>query len=152
MHPLNLPAFDAKIRQNDCEHAEIYDRLRRRYVALTPEEWVRQHFTNYLIEHLHYPPGLLANEVSLNVNGAKRRCDSVLYDRNGGRPRLIVEYKAPDVRITQHAFNQISSYNSVLRVDYLIVTNGLEHYILHIDYTQKTAQYLPAVPDFADLA
>ena len=92
----------------------IFDFLRRRYVALTPEEWVRQHFTHYLVEHLAYPAALLANEVSLNVGGALRRCDSVLYARQGGRPRLIVEYKAPDVAITQHVFNQIAAYNSVL--------------------------------------
>ena len=129
----------------------IFDFLRRRYVALTPEEWVRQHFTHYLVEHLAYPAALLANEVSLNVGGALRRCDSVLYARQGGRPRLIVEYKAPDVAITQHVFNQIAAYNSVLRANYLIVTNGLDHYCCRMDYAGGRVKYLPAVPHYDEL-
>ncbi len=151
MQALNLPPYEIKTRMREDGHTEIFDFLRNRYVALTPEEWVRQHFTHYLTDHLHYPKALLANEVSLCVNGNTRRCDSVLYDKNGGIPRLIVEYKAPDVAITQHVFNQISSYNSVLQADYLIVTNGLNHYCLHIDYKNHTATYLPGIPDYSSL-
>lgn len=151
MQVLNLPPFGAKIRRRADGREEIYDPLRRRYICLTPEEWVRQHFCHYLTHHLSYPAGLLANEVTLCIRGVSRRCDSVLYDRNGGRPRLIVEYKAPDVPITQEVFNQISSYNSVLRADYLIVSNGMEHYVLHVDYAARRAEYLPAVPHFDQL-
>lgn len=152
MQTLNLPPYEIKTRRRDDGRLEIFDTLRRRYVALTPEEWVRQHFTHYLTDHLHYPAALLANEVSLTVNGTTRRCDSVLYDRNGGRPRLIVEYKAPDVAITQHVFDQISSYNSILRADYLVVSNGMSHYCLHMDYASRTAEYLPEIPDFSELS
>lgn len=151
MIALNLPPFALKTTRRDGRTA-IFDFLRRRYVALTPEEWVRQHFTHYLVDHLGYPAALLANEVSLNVGGALRRCDSVLYRSDNGRPRLIVEYKAPEVGITQHVFDQIASYNSVLRADYLVVSNGLTHYCCRMDYAQGRVDYLPAVPRYAELA
>lgn len=151
MISLNLPSFEIKLRTRPDGRHDVFDFLRRRYVALTPEEWVRQHFTHFLVEHLHYPAGLLANEVSLTLNGVTRRCDSVLYHREGGRPRLICEYKAPEVPVTQRVFDQICSYNSVLRTDYLIVSNGLEHYALSIDYDRQQAQFLPGIPDFHTL-
>lgn len=150
MIPLNLPAFAIKTT-NRQGRTLVYDVLRRRYVALTPEEWVRQHFIHFLLEHKHYPAALLANEVTLQLNGTRRRCDSVLYARDGGQPRLIVEYKAPDVRITQAVFNQISAYNYALRVDYLIVSNGLEHYCCRMDYAGRRPVFLRDVPDYAEL-
>ncbi len=150
MISLNLPPFDIKLAVQNGRQS-VFDFLRRRYVALTPEEWVRQHFTHFLVEHKGYPAALLANEVSLNVGGANRRCDTVLYRREGGKPRVIVEYKAPDIAITQQVFNQISSYNSVLRADYLIVSNGLAHYCCHIDYARQTFSYLPDIPAYTEL-
>ena len=89
--------------------------------------------------------------MTLQLNGTRRRCDSVLYARDGGQPRLIVEYKAPDVRITQAVFNQISAYNYALRVDYLIVSNGLEHYCCRMDYAGRRPVFLRDVPDYAEL-
>lgn len=150
MTPLNLPQYPVKIREQEG-HTDIYDFLRRRYIRLTPEEWVRQHFTHYLVEHKKYPAGLLANEVTINVGGIARRCDSVLYHRQGGNPRVIVEYKAPSINITQAVFQQIYSYNSVLRADYLIVSNGMAHYCCHIDYNHKTVSYLDHIPDYSEL-
>lgn len=150
MIPLNLPPFAIKTSQR-AGHPVIYDFLRRRYVALTPEEWVRQHFTHFLVESKHYPPGLLANEVTLRVGRNLRRCDSVLYHREGGTPRVIIEYKAPHIAITQEVFNQISGYNSILHADYLFVSNGLTHYCCRIDYTRLAVSYLPEVPDYAEL-
>lgn len=150
MISLNLPTYEIKITGRGGR-AAIFDFLRRRYVALTPEEWVRQHFVHYLVEHKGYPAALLANEVSLRVGGAARRCDSVLYHREGGRPRVVIEYKSPEVSITQQVFNQIQAYNSVLRADYLIVSNGLVHYCCRMDYERLTAEYLPDIPDYADL-
>lgn len=151
MTPLNLPPYEISLRPGAAGRTEIYDFLRRRFVTLTPEEWVRQHFTHYLVDHKGYPAALLANEVSLNVGGAARRCDSVLFDKNGGRPRLIVEYKAPEVKITQEVFTQISSYNSVLHADYLLVSNGLSHYACRISYTDMSVSFLPDIPDFSAL-
>lgn len=147
MIPLNLPVFEIKISKRN-NRLYVFDPLRRREVALTPEEWVRQHFCNFLIHSLHYPASLLANEVSLTFGGMRRRCDTVLYHRVGGKPRVIVEYKAPHVAITQETFNQISAYNSVLRADYLIVSNGLQHFCCKMDYDNRTFCYLTEIPDY----
>jgi hypothetical protein len=151
MIPLNLPPFDIKLKKDAEGDILVHDFLRRKWLKLTPEEWVRQHFTHYLVEQKHYPAGLLANEVGININGNIRRCDTVLYDRQGMRPRVIVEYKAPHVNITQEVFHQISSYNSVLRADYLIVSNGLHHYSCKLDYEKNSMRYLKEVPDFTEL-
>jgi hypothetical protein len=147
MIPLNLPAFNIKIVKRNNRFM-VFDPLRRRYITLTPEEWVRQHFTNYLIAHLHYPPGLLANEISLNLGGANRRCDTVLYHRTEKRPQMIIEYKAPQIPITQEVFNQITSYNSALKADYLVVSNGVNHYCCKMNYTDRTFVYLKDIPTY----
>lgn len=128
----------------------IFDVLRRRFVAVTPEEWVRQHFIHYLIDHKGYPQALLANEISLTLNDMWRRCDSVLYTADM-QPRMIMEYKAPTVAITQEVFNQICAYNAVLRVPYLTVSNGLTHYCCHIDYDTNTTTFLPDIPEYSQL-
>ena len=104
MLELNLPPFDKKITKKDNK-AFILDIIRRQYVALTPEEWVRQHFVHFLIKQKDYPQSLMANEVQLKLNGMSRRCDTVVYDRTL-RPRVIIEYKAPTVNITQKVFDQ----------------------------------------------
>lgn len=150
MISLNLPTFQIKTTHRNGR-TQIYDFLRRRYVTLTPEEWVRQHFTHFLVDHLGYPAALLGNEVTIDVGSVARRCDTVLYRREGGTPRLIVEYKAPDIPISERVFNQISAYNSVLRADYLIVSNGVEHYCCHLDYVHRTAEFLPGIPRHAEL-
>ena len=137
MFALNLPAFDARITQRNGKNV-IFDVIRRRYVALTPEEWVRQHFTHFLLKEKGYPQGLLANEVQINLNGTRKRCDTVLYNRDL-TARMIVEYKAPTVEITQAVFDQITRYNMVLKVDYLIVSNGLNHYCCRMDLTVATS-------------
>ena len=121
--------------------------LRRRYIALTPEEWVRQHFVHYLTEHKGYPAALMANEVSLSIGNKKLRADSVLYDRQL-RPRMIVEYKAPSVAITQKVFDQIAAYNILLHVDYLVVSNGLRHYCCQMDYDNRSYKFLDEIPDY----
>ena len=150
MIPLNLPSFNIKTKVQGGRTL-VFDFLRRRYVTLTPEEWVRQHFVHFLVEHKGYPAALLGNEVGLKVGGVSRRCDSVLYHRDGGRPRAIVEYKAPSVPITQQVFTQIASYNSVLRADYLFVTNGINHYCCHIDYEAGNVEYLREIPAYSEL-
>ena len=115
MYELNLPKYGIKIA-NENGHLTIFDVLRRKYVALTPEEWVRQHFVHYLIGHKGYPQTLMANEIQLAIGNKKLRCDSVLYDRSL-KPRMIIEYKAPTVNITQKVFDQITVYNMLLHVD-----------------------------------
>ena len=130
MLSLNLPSYEIKIAERNGKNV-IFDIIRRRYVALTPEEWVRQHFVHFLLAHKGYPQALMANEVQVQLNGTKKRCDTVLYRRDL-TARMIVEYKAPEIEITQKVFDQITRYNMVLKVDYLIVSNGLQHYCCRI--------------------
>ena len=146
MQELNLPSFERKITTKD-DKPMIFDVIRRQYVALTPEEWVRQHFVHLLIEHKGFPQALMANEVQLKLNGMSRRCDTVVYNREL-KPRIIVEYKAPTVNITQQVFDQICRYNMVLQVDYLIVSNGLVHYCCRIDYTTRSYTFLQEIPHY----
>ena len=122
MQALNLPKTDLKVITKDGKQ-QIFDILRRKYVALTPEEWVRQQFVNYLILHKGYPSECIGNEISITLNGTKKRCDSVVYGQNA-QPAMIVEYKSPQVEITQQVFEQISRYNIKLKVKWLIVSNG----------------------------
>lgn len=150
MQQLNLPPFNIKVAEREGQ-TTIYDFLRHRYLRLTPEEWVRQHFTHFLVEHKGYPTALLANEVTIDVNGVARRCDSVLYKAAGGMPRMIIEYKAPHIHITQSVFQQIYSYNSVLRADYLIVSNGINHYCCHVDYDNMRVDLLKDIPNYIEL-
>lgn len=148
---LNLPPFAVQMRRDDDSRrggAEIYDALRRRWVALTPEEWVRQHFVNFLIVARGYPRLLMANEVPLKFNGTSRRADTVIYDRSL-QPLVIVEYKAPSVEITQKVFDQIARYNSVLGAAYLIVSNGLAHYCCRFDGTAY--RFLADIPSYGDV-
>ncbi len=149
MLSLNLPPYATKIAVRDGKNT-IWDIIRRKYVALTPEEWVRQHFVHFLVEHKGYPASLLANEVALTLNGTSRRCDTVLYDRTLS-PRMIIEYKAPHIPITQKVFDQICRYNLVFRVDYLIVSNGLSHYCCRMDYAHQSYQFLQDVPSYGEL-
>lgn len=149
MPELNLPSFDKKVIQKDGKPF-IFDIIRRQYVALTPEEWVRQHFVHFLIGTKGYPQSLMANEVQLKFNGMSRRCDTVVYDRTL-RPRVIVEYKAPTVNITQQVFDQICRYNMVLQVDYLIVSNGLTHYCCKVDNTTHTYTFLKDIPSYEEV-
>lgn len=146
MFELNLPKFETKIIEREGKPA-IFDNLRRCYVALTPEEWVRQHFIHYLIEFKHYPATLMSNEVSLELNGTKKRCDTVVYDRSL-RPRIIVEYKAPTVRIGKEVFAQVARYNLVLKVEYLIVSNGINHYCCRMNYQNNTFEFVSDIPEY----
>lgn len=149
MQELNLPKYEIRIGRKDGR-LTIFDFLRRRYVALTPEEWVRQHFTHFLVEHKSYPQGLLANEVELSVGEKSLRCDSVLYDRSL-RPRMIVEYKAPHIKLTQKVFQQIATYNLLLHVDYLVVSNGIEHHCVKMDYENEKYLFLEDIPEYKNL-
>ena len=149
MYELNLPKYGIKIA-NENGHQTIFDVLRRKYVALTPEEWVRQHFVHYLIEHKGYPQSLMANEIQLAIGNKKLRCNSVLYDRSL-KPRMIIEYKAPTVNITQKVFDQITIYNMLLHVDYLVVSNGIKHYCCRMDYENQKYLFLDDIPDYQEI-
>ncbi len=147
---LNLPQFDYRLSHDYDGVTRIFDCLRGKFVALTPEEWVRQHFVNYLITQRGYPRGLMANEVSLKLNRTARRCDTLIYSRTG-RPIAIVEYKAPSVAITQTVFDQIARYNSVIGAKCLIVSNGLTHYCCRFNCDSQSYSFLRDIPRYDEL-
>ncbi|WP_024993991.1 type I restriction enzyme HsdR N-terminal domain-containing protein [Phocaeicola paurosaccharolyticus] len=146
MLSLNLPSYEPKISIKEGKRF-IFDILRKKYIALTPEEWVRQNFVQYLINFKGFPKGLLANEVKISLNNTIKRCDTVLYSRDMSA-KLIVEYKAPHIEITQAVFDQITRYNMVLKVEYLIISNGMNHYCCKIDYTNNSYTFLKDIPSY----
>jgi len=143
---LNLPPAKLKLSRG-YGILKVFDSLRNKYVVLTPEEYVRQYFTSWLVSCLNYPVSLMANEIGIELNGTKKRCDTVVFNSDGS-PFMIIEYKAPDVAISQQVFDQIVRYNMVLRAKYLTVTNGLNHYCCMIDYNRQTYRFIPTVPDY----
>ena len=149
MTRLNLPPFEIKLRGTKAQ-PQIFDILRKKYIALTPEEWVRQHFVHFLVEHKGYPAALMANEIQLKVGEKTLRADSVLYSRDL-KPRMIIEYKAPTVPLTQRVFDQISAYNLLLHVDFLVVSNGVQHVFCKMDYARQSYDMQSDIPDYAEL-
>jgi hypothetical protein len=148
MLDLNLPSASLRIRKQEGKNY-VFDRLRKQYVRLTPEEYVRQHFISFLIEYKQYPEGLLSNEVTIELGNVKRRCDTVLYDKLL-HPLMIIEYKSPDVPLTQQVFDQISRYNISLQVPWLIVSNGLQHYCCFVDKEKGGCSFFKEIPPYAE--
>ena len=149
MQTLNLPQATVKITEQAGKRL-IFDPVRKKYVALTPEEWVRQHFIHFLISYKGYPAELVANEVSITLNKTSKRCDSVVYN-NYLEPLVIIEYKAPSVPITEEVFNQVIRYNMALHVEYLIVSNGLQHYCCKINYQTGEIAFLKEIPPYGEI-
>ncbi|MBX3044197.1 MAG: type I restriction enzyme HsdR N-terminal domain-containing protein [Candidatus Kapabacteria bacterium] len=144
---LNLPEYSFKFREDSFGCAEIYDQFRKRYIKLTPEEWVRQNFAVYLTKYLEYPQSRLKLEKTVKIGNSQKRCDIVYFDKNLG-PEIIVECKSADIVIKRSPFAQIAMYNSLLKVKYLIVTNGLTHYIMQIDYLNNKFEILNYIPAY----
>ena len=147
MQKLNLPEYEFRIKREEAKTL-IFDGIRKKYVVLTPEEWVRQNFIKFLKAEKKYPESLMAVEKQIKVNGNPRRFDLLIYSRKG-QPNLIVEFKAPNIKITQETFDQVVRYNMVLRVEYVVVTNGLQHFACQIDYEKNSYSFLKDIPDFA---
>jgi len=147
---LNLPAYSFKFRSGDDGKALIFDEIRKKFVVLTPEEWVRQHFVNCLVTEKSYPKGLVAVEVMFKMNKLTRRADILVYDKKG-EPVLIVECKAPTVKISAAVFDQIVSYNLKFRLKYIVVTNGLKHYACSTDLDKGQWSFLDSIPDYESL-
>lgn len=145
----NLPPHQLKLRYENSRK-EIFDIIRKRWLVLTPEEEVRQRFLHYMIDHKFYSPGLLAVEYSLKVNNLKRRADIIAFN-SFGHPVLMVECKAPSVKINQKVFDQIARYNLSMRVDYLVVTNGLEHFCCQMDFEKQRYYFLEDIPDYKNI-
>lgn len=145
---LNLPRCDLPIR-DASDGRSVFDAIRRKFVRLTPEEWVRQHFLRYLTDHRHYPAALIAVEMGFRFQGMMRRADIVVHGRQGA-PFLLIECKAPDVKIVQATFDQVSSYNRVVEARFLAVTNGLKHFCWRIDSESGRYEFLDGLPRFDD--
>lgn len=146
MQKLNLPEFSFRIKTEGGK-SFVFDSLRKKFVRLTPEEWVRQNFVQFLILEKNFSVSLIAVEASVNVNNNSQRADLVIYDRNA-QPLVIAEFKAPGIKISQQTFDQIVRYNMRLKVPFLIVSNGLEHYCCKINYSDGSYSFLPEIPDF----
>jgi len=146
---LNLPEYSFRISGEEGSEM-IFDAIRRKYVRLTPEEWVRQNFVRYLIEEGKYPPGLIGIEVMSAFNNLKKRVDILVHDR-AGKPVMIIECKAPDVKIDDEVFDQAVCYNMGFRVPYLVVTNGIDHYACRIDHELKKYDFLNVIPLYDDI-
>ncbi|CAL2078856.1 MULTISPECIES: type I restriction enzyme HsdR N-terminal domain-containing protein [Tenacibaculum] len=146
MQKLNLPTYKFRLKSNENKTL-IFDNLRKKYLVLTPEEWVRQHFVQFLIEEKKYPVTLIALEKQLTINNLKKRTDIVIFSSDG-TPNIIVECKAPKIKIAQDTFDQIARYNLKLNANYLIVTNGLEHYFCQLDKENETYVFLKDIPDY----
>ena len=146
MPQLNLPNATLKTKLVGGT-TQVFDAVRKKYLVLTPEEWVRQHFIHYLNSEKKYPLGLMGVEQMVKYNEQSTRADIVLYTSEGN-PNMIVECKAPKVKITQDTFNQIAKYNFKLRVDFLVVTNGMQHFCCAMDYENNKITFLEEIPHF----
>jgi len=141
---LNFPKFPYRIKNTE-NNISIFDQIRKKYVVLQPEEWVRQHCLHYLIDIKNYPKSLINVEKELRLHQLRKRYDIVVYKPNGD-VHLVVECKAPGVQIKQDTFDQIARYNLALKADLLMVTNGINHYYCQMDYEDETYNFLRDLP------
>ncbi|QLE00032.1 type I restriction enzyme HsdR N-terminal domain-containing protein [Galbibacter sp. BG1] len=146
MQALNFPAYQFRFKNSENK-VQIFDPIRKKFIQLQPEEWVRQHVVSFLISEKNYPKSLINVEKELLVNTLKRRYDVLVYNSNGSI-ELVVECKAPSVKITQATFDQIARYNLSLKAEYLMVTNGLDHYFCKMDYQQEKYIFLKDIPPY----
>lgn len=146
MQQLRFPSYSFRLKNRENKPF-IFDAIRKKYVSLTPEEWVRQHVVLFLIETHNYPKSLINCEKEFTVNGTKKRYDVVVFRPNGSI-YLLVECKAPNIAITQNTFDQIARYNLTINATYLMVTNGLDHYYCQMDYEQQLYHFLRQIPAY----
>lgn len=142
MHKLKLPPFQYKVKEANGK-VWIFDGIRKKYVVLTPEEWVRQHFIHYLIDQLKYPKPLIKVEAGLKYNQQLKRCDILVYNREG-KPWMVVECKSPDVDLDEKTAYQVSVYNKTLTADYVAITNGIRNYCFEVSDTVRSLKDFPA--------
>ena len=147
MQKLNFPTYSFRLKNRENKRF-IFDDIRKKFVVLQPEEWVRQHCINYLVVHKNYPKTLINVEKELKINGLTKRYDIVVYNSDGSI-HLIVECKSPKININQDTFDQIARYNLTLNATYLMVTNGINHYYCAMDFEAERYQFLKDIPDYA---
>lgn len=149
MYKLSLPEYNFACKKiNDVDF--LFDIIRKKYVKITPEEWVRQHIVHFLITEKKYPASLIGVEVSLTYNKMQKRADIVCYNSQA-QPLVLIECKAPSITITQSVFEQIATYNAIFKVPYLVVSNGIAHYACTINYEEKSFLFLKDIPSYGDL-
>jgi hypothetical protein len=146
LQELNFPKFSFRFKNSENK-ISIFDVIRKRFVILQPEEWVRQHCIHYLIENKGYPKSLINVEKELLVNNLRKRYDIVVFNPNGSI-YLIVECKSPKITINQNTFDQIAQYNLSLNASYLMITNGLNHYYCQMDFKEEKYQFLKDIPEY----
>ena len=147
--PLNLPVYPLRLK-DEAGLRWVFDEVRKKFLVLTPEEWVRQHLVHFLIQQKQFPKSLIQLEGGLKYNGLQKRSDILVFNQLGEKI-LLVECKAPSVKITQDVFDQIARYNFVHRVQWLLVSNGLEHFCCKLDWETESYQFLPELPLFSQL-
>jgi hypothetical protein len=149
MEPLNLPTYFFRLKE-DKGKKYIFDEIRRRFVLLTPEEWVRQHLVNFLVKVKNYPRALISVEKGFNLNRNRQRYDLLIYN-NLGKPLMIVECKAPGMEINQQVFDQAGRYNNQHKAGYMLITNGIKHFCCSINIENRQYAFLSDIPDFKEL-
>ena len=149
MQTLNLPTFEFNFKA-EGKKTKIFDAIRGGYFVLTPEEWVRQNMIQFLIAHRNFPKGLIALEKGIKLNGMQKRFDGLVYQKNG-EPILLMEYKAPSIKISQATIDQVSRYNLNFKVPYLLISNGLNHCVAKIDWKNETFEFLKDIPYYETL-
>jgi len=143
---LNLPEYTFRLKDESGKEY-IFDEIRKKFLLLTPEEWVRQNFIKFLVAEKQYPASLIAIETGLKYNQLQKRADVLIYNKVG-QADILIECKATGIKITQHVFDQIARYNMAFRVNYLIVTNGLNHFCCKMDYSNNSYFFLKDIPQF----
>lgn len=146
MLKLNFPTYSFRFKNSENK-VSIFDAIRKKFVILQPEEWVRQHCVSYLIIEKNYPKSLINVEKELIINDLKKRYDIVVFNPDGSI-HLIVECKAPKIAIKQSTFDQVARYNLALNATYLMVTNGLNHYYCQMDFDAEKYHFLKDIPDY----
>jgi len=149
MQQLNLPQYPLKIKEENGT-CYIFDVIRKKYLVLQPEEWVRQNFIQFLVNDKNYASSLIVIEKGLKLNELQKRADIVIYDSQAN-PIVLIECKAPKVKVNQEVFEQVARYNMVFKVPYLVVTNGLEHYCAKVDFETNSFEFLKDIPDYKNL-
>jgi len=144
MYDLNFPQYNFRFQKYQNK-VRIFSQLRKKFIVLTPEEWVRQHCVQFLLTEKKYSQQLMNEEKKVEVNGMSKRYDIIVYKPNG-KIHLIVECKSPEIKIVQDTFDQIARYNLSLEADYLMLTNGLNHYFCQLDYKNQSYIFLPDLP------
>ncbi|MFC4740309.1 type I restriction enzyme HsdR N-terminal domain-containing protein [Flavobacterium ponti] len=146
MQPLNFPNYTFRFKNSENK-VSIFDEIRKKFILLTPEEWVRQHVVRFLIEEKNYPKSYINVEKVVKVNGMNKRYDIVVFNKDGSI-FLLIECKAPEITIDQKTFDQIARYNMILNANYLMVSNGLNHYFCEMDFEKEQYSFLKELPTF----